>query len=74
MSDEESETDEHGKKILRSIPWRNFKATDLIKRNETDLGVKRVYGMVSAREPTNRCMSFIVPSQLQRQGSINDFT
>ena len=29
MADNESETDENGEKILRSIPWQNFKVTDL---------------------------------------------
>ena len=64
MSDDDSETDESGEKMLRSIPWRNYKATDLIRRIDTELGIKRVYGTASAREPTTRCMPFIEPSLL----------
>ena len=57
MSDEE--TDEQGRKELRTVEWREEEYTDLVRRCDRALGLHRNYGPPSEREPNIHCLKFV---------------
>jgi len=57
MSDEEYDEKEK-MNVLRTLPWRSQIVTDLIRRCDRALGVARVYGEPSERQPDEKCKNF----------------
>lgn len=52
--------------VHRTLLWRSDEATDIIRRCDASLGVVRVYGEPSDRQPNNKCVNFVKPEFLEQ--------
>ena len=58
MSDVETDDEQGGETVHRTLPWRDMESTDLIRRIDVALRKIRKYGRPSEREPDETCHAF----------------
>ena len=68
MQDEEKE---NGEVIHRTLPWRKDEYTDIIKRVDKALVIRRKYGKPSEREANEKCLTFVKDEYIQYEDKSN---